>query len=204
MSWPLVRIIAVLGFAVVLVAPEIWYVTDAQESTPAGHHAGHGASGSATPAPSSYTGTFDAAAPIRALSSEEIDQIRRGEGAGFAKPAELNGVPGPRHVLDLAAELGLSAAQARDIQAIYDAMLAAVIPAGERYLAAEEALESDLRAGAITEADLPGRVSEVSRLEGDLATIHLTAHLQTARLLTPQQIATYNRLRGYTSDDTGS
>jgi hypothetical protein len=83
-------------------------------------------------------------------------------------------------------------------------MLFAVIPAGERYLAAEEALEADFRAGAIAEFDLPARVAEVSRLEGDLATIHLTAHLQTARVLTPQQIGTYNRLRGYASEDSGS
>ncbi|MGH2561929.1 MAG: Spy/CpxP family protein refolding chaperone [Thermomicrobiales bacterium] len=140
---------------------------------------------------SPYAGDFSAAASIRALTPEEIAEIENGEGAGFAKPAELNGVPGPRHVLDLTAE------QQTQIQAIDDEMKAAVVPAGQRYLAAQQALEEDFRAGTLTEADLPGRVGDVHRLRGDVATIHLSAHLATAQILTPDQIATYNRLRGY-------
>ena len=159
------------------------------------HDGGHA---SATPAAESpYAGRYDLTAPIRALTPEEVAQIERGEGAGFALPAELNGVPGPRHVLDLAHELGLSHEQMMRVQAVYDEMRAAVIPAGRRYLEAERALEEDFRTGALTEADLPGRVAEVKRLEAELATAHLVAHLKTAKVLTPEQIAAYNRLRGY-------
>ncbi len=76
-------------------------------------------------------------------------------------------------------------------------MLDVVIPAGQRYLDAIEALESDFRAGTLIEADLPGRVAEVARLERELAAAHLVAQLQTGASLTPEQIAEYNRLRGY-------
>ena len=170
----------------------------AQHETPTaghGHDAGHGRATASADSP--YAGAYDPAAPIRALTPEQIAQIERGEGAGFALPAELNGVPGPRHVLDLAHDLGLSHDQQARVQAVYDEMRAAVLPAGQRYLAAEQALEADFRAGTLTEQDLPDRVAEVSRLEGELAAAHLLAHLKTAKLLTPEQIAAYNRLRGY-------
>jgi hypothetical protein len=166
-----------------------------------GEHSGHGgdAAEATTPATSDspYAAEFDPDATIRSLTSDEIGQIERGEGAGFALPAEVNGVPGPRHVLDLAAELGLTPEQIEGVEASVDEMRAAVIPAGERYLDAVEALEADFRSGTLTEADLPGRVAEVARLEGELAAAHLAAHLQTAALLTPVQVAEYNRLRGY-------
>ena len=154
---------------------------------------GHGGHAGGTPDADRY----DPAAAIRSLTPEEIAQIERGEGAGFALPAELNGVPGPRHVLDLADDFGLSREQGTRVQAIYDRMQAAVLPAGRRYLDALRALEEEFRAGTLAEADLPARGDEVYRLEGALATAHLVAHLETAAVLTAEQIAAYNRLRGY-------
>jgi len=62
---------------------------------------------------------------IKALSDEDIAALRKGEGMGMAKAAELNGYPGPVHVLQLAAQLGLTDAQRRDVQAIFDRMSAA-------------------------------------------------------------------------------
>ncbi len=173
---------------------------NAQDATPANHHGGQGQDNGATPEPSTrspYADGYDPDASIHALSAEDVEQIRQGGGASFALPAELNGVPGPRHVLDLAGELTLSRAQQTRIQAIYDQYRADVIPAGERYLAAEQALEEGFRARIITEGTLSDRVAEVSRLEGELATIHLRAHLQTTEVLEPEQIATYRQLRGY-------
>lgn len=169
----------------------------AQDDTPAaGHGGGHARTG--TPAADSPSaGRVDPAAAIRSLTPEQIAQVERGEGAGFALPAELNGVPGPRHVLDLAHDLGLSPEQTTRVQTISDEMRAAVIPAGQRYLAAVRSLEEDFRAGTLTDADLPGRVADVARLEGELAAAHLSAHLKTVKLLTPEQTATYKRLRGY-------
>ena len=42
---------------------------------------------------------------IKALSESDITGLRSGNGAGFAKAAELNGYPGPAHVLELAGPL---------------------------------------------------------------------------------------------------
>jgi uncharacterized membrane-anchored protein len=50
---------------------------------------------------------------IKALSEEEIDGLRAGEGMGLALAAELNGLPGTRHVLDMGPMLGLSPSRNR-------------------------------------------------------------------------------------------
>ena len=39
---------------------------------------------------------------IPTLSEEDIRQLQDGEGWGLAKAAELNGVPGPAHLLEIA------------------------------------------------------------------------------------------------------
>jgi len=162
------------------------------EATPeAAASGGHSAHAGAT----TTDGSVDDGTGIVALTPELIGQIERGEGAGFALPAELNGVPGPRHALDLTVELGLTPDQTVRVQAIFDTMQIDAVAAGERYLTAQLALERDFRDGALTQAALPGRVAEVSRLEGELAAVHLAAHLKTAEILTVEQIAAYRTLR---------
>lgn len=41
---------------------------------------------------------------IKALSSDEVAALLAGKGMGYAKAAELNGYPGPAHVLEHAAQ----------------------------------------------------------------------------------------------------
>ena len=93
--------------------------------------------------------------------------------------------PGPRHVLDMADGLGLTATQHAKIQAIYDSMHVRAVSIGRRYLNAQEALERDFRAHRLQSTTLAARVGEVSPIRGELETIHLTAHLATAGVLTP-------------------
>ena len=45
---------------------------------------------------------------IKALSDQQIADLRAGRGMGLALAAELNGYPGPSHVLELADKLDLS------------------------------------------------------------------------------------------------
>lgn len=194
------RPMGLLSIAIVLAATGSAGLRSAgtQEATPPSH-APHQDRDQATPdaGRSPYADDFATGAPIRSLRPEQIEQIRRGDGAGYALPAELNGLPGPRHALDLGDDLGLSPDQRARVRGVLDRMRAAAIPAGERYLAALQVLEDGFRTGAITEAELPERVAEVSRLQGELVAVHLAAHLQTAAALTPEQITAYARLRGY-------
>lgn len=48
-------------------------------------------------ADSPYTGMQDRA--IKSLSDADIRELRRGGGWGHALPAEINGMPGPAHLL---------------------------------------------------------------------------------------------------------
>jgi hypothetical protein len=61
---------------------------------------------------------------IKALSAEEMAGYLAGEGMGMALAAELNGWPGPRHVLDLAEPLGLDPGTVAEVRAVHARMLA--------------------------------------------------------------------------------
>ena len=50
---------------------------------------------------------------VKALSEQQIADLRAGKGMGLALAAELNGYPGPIHVLELGDQLNLSSVQSR-------------------------------------------------------------------------------------------
>src|SRR5438874_10327714 len=80
--------------------------------------------------------------PIKALSDQQVADLKAGRGMGLALAAELNGYPGPSHLLELAAELGLSDDQRSRIQGLFEAMKAETIPIGEQLIAQERTLDT--------------------------------------------------------------
>jgi hypothetical protein len=44
--------------------------------------------------------------PIKALSDQQVSDLRAGRGMGLALAAELNGYPGPSHLVELSDQLG--------------------------------------------------------------------------------------------------
>ena len=134
---------------------------------------------------------------IKSLSGDDIAAMRKGEGMGMAKAAELNGYPGPAHVLQLAAKLGLTEIQQRDVQAIFDRMSAAAKPLGGELIAQEQALDQLFAKSEITPDRLAAATAAIAELQGRLRAVHLSAHLETRALLNADQIARYQQLRGY-------
>ena len=134
---------------------------------------------------------------IKALSPGQIADLEAARGMGYAMAAELNHYPGPRHVLDMADELGLEAEAIGRVQAIYDAMEAEAIRLGHQLIEAERALDRAFVDRTIDEARLAALTARSAELEGELRTVHLAAHLGVARELTPEQIHAYDVLRGY-------
>jgi Spy/CpxP family protein refolding chaperone len=134
---------------------------------------------------------------IKALSDEDIAALRKGEGMGMAKAAELNGYPGPIHVLALASQLGLTESQQRKVTEIFDGMSAAAKPLGGELIAHEQALDRLFAKGEITPDRLTAETAAIGELQGRLRLVHLAAHLATRALLNPEQIARYEQLRGY-------
>ncbi len=149
--------------------------------------------------PSPYAGEESRA--IKALSAEEVRQYLEGEGMGYALAAELNGVPGPRHVLDLADSLSLSSDQRARIQAVHDRMKADAMALGGEIVERERRLDDRFSRGSVDAGTLETAVMEIAALEGRLRSSHLSAHLETMPVLTPHQVASYGRLRGYGGGD---
>ena len=78
---------------------------------------------------------------IKALSAEQIADLKAGRGMSLALAAELNGYPGPRHVLELGEQLGLTDRQRVDVQRLFDQMTAEVVPIGEKLISQEAELD---------------------------------------------------------------
>ena len=145
-----------------------------------------------------YAGMQDR--PIKSLSDNDINELKRGGGWGLALPAELNGMPGPSHVLELKDKLSLSAAQVTQIQKLFDDMKKAAIPVGERLIAAEEAIEKAFASGRVDEPSLRRLLVAAEAARTELRFIHLSQHYKTTPILTMDQVKAYNVLRGYADD----
>jgi Spy/CpxP family protein refolding chaperone len=134
---------------------------------------------------------------IKALSEQEISDYLNGRGMGVSKAAELNHYPGPRHVLDLAPQIGLSKEQIAKAQALYDSMARDAARLGQRIVQKEAELEA-LYATQKADADnTRGIVRELAALQAEFRLAHLNAHLSMRQILSPQQIAAYDSARGY-------
>lgn len=134
---------------------------------------------------------------IKSLSSEDLAKLEKGEGWGLAKAAELNGIPGPSHVLKMKRELGLTSDQEALAEGIFEKMEHQAIVEGRKLVAEELALEIGFRSRSI---DLPGlreRLHGIETSRANLRYIHLAAHLEMIRVLDERQIKQYNELRGY-------
>jgi Spy/CpxP family protein refolding chaperone len=148
--------------------------------------------------PSPYAGMQKRA--IKSLSDKDLEELRRGGGWGLALPAELNGVPGPAHLLELKDKIPLTDDQVRQTQALLDDMRRAAIPTGERLIAAEAAIEKAFASGRVDETVLRKLLAEAEAVRSELRFIHLSQHARTVRFLKPEQIQRYNVLRGYADD----
>ena len=78
---------------------------------------------------------------LKALSEQQIEDLRAGRGMGLAMAAELNSYPGPAHVLELASALNLSEDQRDRTRALYGEMRDTAVPLGNEVLAKEGELD---------------------------------------------------------------
>lgn len=135
--------------------------------------------------------------PVKALSEQQISDLRAGRGMGLALAAELNGYPGPMHALELADQLQLTADQRRRLQQLYEAMRREAISVGEKLIAHETALDRHFAERKATPDGLESLTARIGPAQGELRAVHLKYHLTTAVLLTADQVQRYTELRGY-------
>lgn len=153
---------------------------------------------SSIPSTSPYAG--QEARQIKALSATEIAAFIDGKGQGFAKPAELNGFPGPMHVLELSDQLALTSQQRTESASLLATHKAQVRELGLNFIAAEAAIEKLFSSKLVTAETLRVAIDDSAKIHSQIRAAHLETHLQQTALLSNEQNAMYQRLRGYNTD----
>jgi len=137
---------------------------------------------------------------IKTLSEQQIADLNAGRGMGLALAAELNGYPGPIHAIELAEQLHLTNDQVTKLRSLFDAMKAEAIPLGTTWITQERDLNEEFARRTITVERLEAATQRIGTTQAALRAAHLRYHLSTVAILTPDQVARYNELRGYKSD----
>src|SRR3954462_5308423 len=98
---------------------------------------------------------------IKALSEQQVADLGAGRGMGLALAAELNGYPGPSHVLENADALELTVDQRNRIKALFEAMNAEAVPLGEGLIDEESKLDTLFADRRITPSTLSGAIAGI-------------------------------------------
>jgi hypothetical protein len=114
---------------------------------------------------------------IKALSDQQIADLRAGRGMGLALAAELNGYPGPSHVLELADKLEISSNQRTGIQRLFDAMKAEALPLGSRLIEQEADLDKQFAGHTVTPESLKASTAAIAVTQGELRDTHLISNI---------------------------
>lgn len=135
--------------------------------------------------------------PVKALSDQEMNDYLNGRGMGTSKAAELNHYPGPQHVIDHADQLGLSQDQLAKTREIHNAMAHEARRIGQQIVAKESDLEALYASQNANPENTQRAVQELANLQGQFRLAHLNAHLSMKEVLSPQQVESYDHVRGY-------
>jgi hypothetical protein len=168
-----------------------------------GHHNKHGTAQATTPAetvhshgqPSPYAGHESRA--IKSLSATQTQDLLAGKGMELAKAAELNGYPGPMHVLELANGLQLTVQQRAATQALLEQHKREARTLGAALIETERQLDAAFAGRSINAEKLAGLTQAIGAAQAALRQSHLSTHLLQTGLLTAQQVKQYQILRGY-------
>ena len=134
---------------------------------------------------------------VKSFSDEQVADLRAGRGMGLALSAELNGYPGPSHVLELAEALKLTDEQHARVRELFERMKAEAIPIGRELLAKEGELDRAFAERTITAETLTAALASIGEVQSRLRATHLKYHLLTPALLSESQTRRYAELRGY-------
>ena len=100
--------------------------------------------------------------PIKALSEQQVADLGAGRGMGLALAAELNGYPGPSHVLELADKLDLTADQRASVQRLFDSMKMEAVPLGSKLIEQEAELDRQFADRIVTPESLKASTAAVA------------------------------------------
>jgi hypothetical protein len=121
----------------------------------------------------------------RTLAAAEVDALLEGRGMGMAAIAEINGYPGPMHVLELQDKLKLTPDQRFATSRLLGITQGRVRALGARIVETERQLDADMASGTLTSEQLRIRIQTIAALRGQLRHVHADAHLRGKAVLPP-------------------
>ena len=106
---------------------------------------------------------------IKSLSQQETADYLSGKSMGFAKAAEINGYPGPGHVLELADKLALSLMQKAKTEEVFDKMQRRARELGSRLVDAEKRLDESFASKTVSRESLATSVNSIATIPAKYA-----------------------------------
>lgn len=131
---------------------------------------------------------------ISTITQEEMEALTNGSSSGAGRPAEVNGYPGPKRLVEHAAELGLTADQLAKVKTLNQGMKREAMELGGRIVEGETALDALLKSGSVDRKRLASLVSDIAGLRGRMRLVHLQLHFALRELLTDEQLLRYRAL----------
>lgn len=131
----------------------------------------------------------------QSMQAREFRNLQQGRGMGMGRAAETNGYPGPMHVLEHAEALELTAGQIERSGELMIRVKTRAPELGKQIVDAEKRLEGMLAEGSVNAAKMDSLLLEIAELRAHLRSLHLTAHLDQAAVLTEAQLEKYKELR---------
>jgi Spy/CpxP family protein refolding chaperone len=123
------------------------------------------------------------------------DLLLAGSETGQVRPADANGFPGPRRLLELEKDLTLTPGQKKSLLTLAEETQKRAAELGKRIVRVEEEQYDAFRTGLVSEQSVREDAEQIGRLRGKLRGIHLVAHLKAKKLLTADQRALYRKLK---------
>ena len=136
-----------------------------------------------------------AAGILSAQIPADREALLNGDGNGMALYAESNGFPGPKHVLELAEKLALTAKQKAEVREIFEDMRTRARTIGKMIVKIEGELHYAFNSGMLKQESIEEDAESIGRMRGTLRGVHLAAHVKTREILTKKQVELYAALR---------
>ena len=136
---------------------------------------------------------------VKALSDAEFADLRAGRGMGIAPAAEMNGLPGRAHVIELSDKIGRSEAQLLKVRELFASMKDETVAIGMRLIAQGTVLDEQFASKTIGAESLAEATKSIGETQEALRLGHLKFHLAMADILSPAQTERYKAPRGYSN-----
>ncbi|HMB37963.1 MAG TPA: hypothetical protein VKO85_02715 [Wenzhouxiangellaceae bacterium] len=137
----------------------------------------------------------------QSMQAREFSNLRQGRGMGMGRVAGVNGYPGPRHVLEHAEALELTEGQIERSGELMARVKTRAPELGNQIVDAEKRLEAMFAEGSINAAKMDSLLLEIAELRAHLRSLHLTAHLDQAAVLTEAQLEKFKTLQSAAETD---